>query len=305
MSEAVLEGVERDLLPGVAEVGLSVAGEPFLTPDLPQLVDRLTAHGARLEVTTNGTLVEEGPLLRKVLNAASLLRFSVDGATQMTYGSIRPGARLERVLDGVRAAVRTRRGGRPRITLCTVIQRRNVQDLPTLVDLAHDLGVDRLEVSLLTPLWPDQEDERADPVHVRSACMDARRRADALRLRLLLPRSMGRPSWATELGLLRREVRRVDLGILRRRVRHGASLAAWSARVGGRVPCAFLQGMAWVSLGGDVSCCCQPGRPVGGNLLDQPFERIWNGPVLTGLRRAFLAGEPLACCRGCGVNPTR
>ena len=68
------------------------------------------------------------------------------------------------------------------------------------------------------------------------------------------------------------------------------------------MPCRYLQNRAYVALNGDVTPCCMPGRPVAGNLNTAPFDEIWNGPVLTAMRKGFIDGRPFDCCAHCSVN---
>ena len=138
----------------------------------------------------------------------------------------------------------------------------------------------------------------------------ARIRAYQLGLRLVLPPPMQGPPLAprasARLRLALRELRQARprrLERIGRRGLHRLRLAAWELRAGGRVPCHFLQGGVFITIGGDVAPCPIPGRPIAGNLHQQSFTEIWNGPVLSAMRQAFIAGEPMACCAHCSQNP--
>ena len=111
------------------------------------------------------------------------------------------------------------------------------------------------------------------------------------------------------MGQLRRlgtELRGLTLGRVGRQLRElkqHRRLRSWERRAGGRVPCRFLQSQIFISIGGDLAPCPMPGRPVAGNLMEEDFESIWNGPVLTRMREGFLRGEPEPCCQRCSQNP--
>ena len=51
---------------------------------------------------------------------------------------------------------------------------------------------------------------------------------------------------------------------------------------------------------GSVKVCCFT-SPYVGNLNQQSFEEIWNGPALQALRRSFLDGTPPEGCRTCFI----
>ena len=312
----LLERIELEVAPGVSEVSLTVAGEPFLTPRLPQFVAMVERAGAELSLNSNGTLLKDTQLLRRVMRRSAVIRFSVDGASKSTYESIRVGADFEQVTANIRMAVRIRDeldpSMRPRLVMCSVLMSRNVHELSDLVRLAHDLGLDRLDVAHLTVLVPEMESESmlADPSRSDAAMRDAQQVADSLGFRLNLPplmsgerlrpskRARARLTWAELAQLSNRRLERLR-GILTRKV----AMARWSKQAGGSVPCHFLQNGVFVTIGGDVAPCPMPGRPLAGNLHQSSFAELWNGPVLTAMRKAFIDGQPFECCAHCSQNP--
>ncbi len=316
MSPELVAQVEREVLPGVVDLALTVAGEPFMTPKLASFVALAERGGQRLQLNSNATLLRDSDLLRRILRQSSAVRFSVDGATAETYASIRGQADFDQVVANIAMASRVRAelppAERPRLALCMVLMRRNVEELPAMVALAHRLGMDQLEVAHLTVLTPDMDAEslRHHPALCDRMLAEAQARADALGLRVVLPPAMQRPppapSPATRARLALQELRRLRPRQARRVARRGlhrVRLRLWELRAGGRVPCHFLQGGVFVTINGDVAPCPMPGRPIAGNLHERSFRDIWNGPVLTRMREGFLRGEPERCCAHCSQNP--
>lgn len=316
MGPEMLARIEREVLPGVTELSLTVAGEPFLTPRLPQFVAVAERVGAELSLNTNGTLMKDTPLVRRVLSQSSVVRFSVDGATAETYESIRGQGDFDLVVGNIRKVVELRaalpRDQRPRLVMCMVLMRRNAHELPQMVELVNDLGLDRLDVAHLTVIVPEMDAEslRHAPDEADRWLRAARERADALGVRANLPPLMSGadngPSPVARARLALREAREVSKTRLRRlgeTVRRKAALTRWSAKAGGRVPCHFLQNHVFITIQGEVAPCPMPGRPIAGSLKEQSFADIWNGEVLTRMRLGFLRGEPEPCCRHCSQNP--
>jgi MoaA/NifB/PqqE/SkfB family radical SAM enzyme len=306
MSPELLARVEAEVLPGARDLSLTVAGEPLMTPKLGTFIALAERQG----------LEREGELLDRLLRQSSVLKFSVDGARASTYESIRVQSDFELVIGNIRKAVAARarlpRGQRPRLAICMVLMRRNAEELVEMVELAHGLGVDRLEVAHLTVLSDELEPEslRHHPELCDQVLAQARRRADQLAFRLHLPPDMaGRPlsvAPSAQARLALRELEELSPRRLRRlghRLQHKLRARAWELRAGGRVPCHFLQGGVFVTLGGDVAPCPMPGRPIAGNLLEQSFAQIWNGPLLSAMRQGFLEGRPFDCCAHCSQNP--
>lgn len=317
MAPALLQRVREQLLPAARDLSLTVAGEPFMTPKLGTFVDLASEHQLSLQLNSNATLIKDSALLTRLLRHASVVKFSIDGATADVYEAIRIKAVFDQVLDNVRLVVRTRdalpRDERPRLVLCMVLMRSNVHELTAMVDLAHSLGLDRLEVAHLTA-FTDAID-RAEALHHSPELADdalrlARDRADALGLRVHLPplmsgerlpvavRAQARLALDEVLGLSRTRLRRLAATLRRKAV-----LARWSRQAGGRVGCHFLSDGVFVTIGGDVAPCPMPGRPIVGNLMDQDFDSIWNGETLTAMRQGLIDGQPFDCCAHCSQNP--
>jgi MoaA/NifB/PqqE/SkfB family radical SAM enzyme len=315
MDPALLAQVEAEVLPSAHDLSLTVAGEPFMTPRLETFVALAERSGTALQMNTNATLIKDSELVRRVLRQSSILKFSVDGATAQTYEGIRVGAQLSTVLDNIRLVVRLREELparlRPRLVMCMVLMRRNVHELVDMVALAHELGLDGLEVAHLTVLSDalDGESMRHAPAESDAAFSAAQHRAESLGLPLKLPPRMdgapSRPSVGARLRALLERARQLRGPQLRRGLSaatNRARVARWERAAGGQVPCRFLRSGTFITVGGDVNPCPMPGRPVAGNLRDASFAEIWNGEVLTAMRRGFIDGTPMECCAHCSQN---
>lgn len=316
MSDALLTAVERQVLGSAAYVALTVAGEPFVDRTWPRYVDLAERTGTRLVIHCNGTALPRGPALTRLLRHTQVLEVSVDGARRETFAKIRGRDVLPSILDNIRRAVAARdalpRRHRPRLGITQVLMRDTIDELPELVDLAAQLGVDSVGAVHLTVFEAalDAQSLRHHPDRSDAAFAEARRRAHAHGLALNLPPDMDgtlhdTPTWRDHVAHGLRAVRRTGRGWLGRAgrvVRSRWAVKRWEAAVGGRVGCNYLMHRAYVSVGGDVTPCCMPGRPVMGNLHTDTFDTIWNGPQYTAMRRGMLEGTPFDCCAHCSVN---
>ena len=316
MGSDLLRRVEQEVMPTVEELSLTVAGEPFLTPKLPQFVAAAERAGAELSLNTNATLIKDTQLFRRTMAQASVIRFSMDGATAETYEAIRVRSNFETVVANIQMAVRVRkelpREQRPRLVMCMVLMNKNLGELVAMVEMAHGLGLDRLDVAHLTVIVPEMDAEslRHFPAKTDAVLMAAQARADQLGFRVNLPPMMAggrvRPTWSATARLTMAEMRaltRARMRRLRRTLQRKMSMLQWSRQAGGRVPCRFLQDGVFITIQGEVAPCPMPGRPIAGNLNDASFASIWNGPVLTAMRNGFIQGTPFACCAHCSQNP--
>jgi radical SAM protein with 4Fe4S-binding SPASM domain len=149
-----------DELPGLEKLTLQGLGEPLLAPDFFRMVEYSTGRGISTGFNTNGTLLTRAASERLVRAGVDWLHVSLDGATAATYESVRDRATFERVVRNIRelVAVRGRRGSeRPEIQLVFVAMRRNLRELPDLVALAADIGVDSVWVQNLSHSFGDTE----------------------------------------------------------------------------------------------------------------------------------------------------
>src|SRR4051794_3070369 len=149
-----------DDLASLQELTLQGLGEPLLVPELEAMVKEASSRGIRVGLNTNGTLLTA--VKSRALIAAGLdwLHVSVDGACQETFAAIRVGGQLDTVLSNLRQLIRVRAElglGRPRVQMNTVVMRRNASELDALVELAAEVGVDRLWIQGLSHDFTDVE----------------------------------------------------------------------------------------------------------------------------------------------------
>ena len=126
-------------------------GEPLAHPRLPEMVAQAKSLGARVELVTNGTLLSRAMGRALIEAGLDLLWVSLDGATPERYGDLRRGAALPDVLGNLALFCDARRAGGtgPETGIAFVAMRRNIADLPALLDLAGRLGATRFHVSHL------------------------------------------------------------------------------------------------------------------------------------------------------------
>lgn len=135
----------------IAFMGL---GEPLLHPRFLDMVRLAKRHGLRVEVTTNGLLLEKELAVELRSLGLDQLVVSIDGASAETFGQIRSGASLERVIQHVRflhGAPSPYYGPRMRIGMEFVAMRSNLAELGGLPRLAARLGASFIIVSNVLP----------------------------------------------------------------------------------------------------------------------------------------------------------
>ena len=132
-------------------VHLSGWGEPLLHPRLWDMAQAARSQGCTVSLTTNGMNLTEAMQVQ-VLEHLDMVAVSLDGARAETFERLRPGADFQRVTQQVAALCSRKRSlgrQRPEVVLLFMKMRPNVAELPDLLQLAAELGVDRVNATNL------------------------------------------------------------------------------------------------------------------------------------------------------------
>jgi len=147
-------------------------GEPLFHPHIVEMVAQAKALGSPVELITNGTLL--GKDLSQALVKAGLdtLWVSLDGATPESYADIRLGATLPQVLENLanfRDTIYAQGGiggccgfvpsSRIQLGIVFVAMKRNIADLPAVIDIGLRFGAERFLVTNVLPYTREMVDE--------------------------------------------------------------------------------------------------------------------------------------------------
>lgn len=136
-------------------------GEPFLNPEMPQMIAACTQRNILTLTTTNGQFIQTIDEALKIVDAGlTTLIIAIEGSTQATYEQYRRGGDLEKAKRCallIEEAKGARNSAFPYTVLRSVIMRQNQDDLPNLEQLARDLGVNRFAVKTLGGLIQSEQ----------------------------------------------------------------------------------------------------------------------------------------------------
>ncbi len=149
----LLRGLPQPV-PGARPVTLSLSGygEPLAHPQFSDLVRLAREHGCRVEIVTNGLLLDQ-PLARAFAElGVSQVAVLLDGGEPVGYESVR-GADFASAAEGARLLVEARRrtGKTVAVGAAFVATHRNIDSLPALLKLARDLPLDFIPISNVVP----------------------------------------------------------------------------------------------------------------------------------------------------------
>ena len=275
---------------GTRELHMQGLGEPMMHPRFFDMVEYATGKGMRVTTNSNLTLLNERRAERCVQSGLACLHVSIDGATAETYERIRVRAHFERVLGNLERliSVRERLGStQPSLVMVVVIMRQNLHELPDLVRLASQYGIERVFVQHLChdfaesslpgyylPMRAFVQSQtllEEDPQRVQHYFDEARHIAQEMGVELRLPRTQ---------------------------------LRIHPPGTPGPARCNWPWTGAYISYQGYAMPCCMvstPDRINFGNVFTEGIEATWNNTRYTAFRDQLASDEPPEVCRSCSV----
>jgi MoaA/NifB/PqqE/SkfB family radical SAM enzyme len=276
--------------PAMRQLHLQGLGEPLLHPRFFDMVRHAARRGIEVSTNSNLTALSERRAEECVKSGLARLHVSLDAAEPAAYEYIRVGARFDHVLRNLgwlNEAKQRLRASLPEIGLVAVAMRRNLEQLPALVRLAHayrahSLSVQRLahdfsEFSLPPRYRPmrefvDRETlDHEDPARVQRWFDEARAAAAELGMTLRLPNVSPQP--------------RADA-------------------VKGRSRCDWPWRGAYIAYSGEAMPCCMvatPDRKNFGSMSRDGVVQVWNNGAYRQFRERLDSDDPPEICRGCAV----
>lgn len=256
-----------DQVPSVAKISLVGIGESFMNKELWAIVRLAKARGITIGTTSNGTILTDHIFQEIFESGLDWLNFSLDGATKATYERMRPGAVFEKVLANVgQVAAEARRRGRPPLAVWFLATRENIAELPLMVPLVKDLGIDRLSTQGVH-YWGDAgwhaRAQAANAIpEIREVLRDTARRAGAAGVQF---QAVNFPDTAAPRG------------------------------------CRWPWRGSYITADGFVTPCCEngsnPDKINFGNLFEQPYGEIWNSSAYQRFRAELKDPQrrPVVC----------
>ena len=274
----------RDDLAHTEHVAFVHGGESLTSSMLFPVLEALRAerHGlsTMVHLLTNGVLLSPRIAADLIEQGVRSISVSLDGATASTNDTIREGSRFAHILDNVRSLVMVRREKRwdLRVGISTVVVAQNIAELPALVDLCVDLGVDWLKLEEVAPVNTFAKrslvrlDEGSGAEAVRAAC-----ERGANRGLVMVNHTIDRPIWRCRLDTDASGKTFLEAdGFANRTFVH---------------PCRGPWEIACIEANGDVHMGHFFG-PVLGNLAENSLTSLWNTPLAIHEREQAMASRP-------------
>lgn len=289
----------RPALEVADSIQLHGIGEPTASPSFWKIMESGYINpDADVNVNSNFTLLNDKKIDTLVNSHLKLsLNVSTDAARPDTYSKIR-GADLQVVLDNIRKVISRRKGKYPEIFMNMTLMRQNIEEVVEFVELAHELGVDRVflwhlnhwDDATMAKYKIDRDGWRFDyaeqglwnyPDLSDRWIKMAVRRASELQMPLYLDQNKVVFFNNDEVGETRDELENVDVP---------------SSDVSVK-DCAYPWRWALITSSGAVRPCCYATKDVG-DINTDSIASIWNNKTMQNLRASVRANRVHPVCEG-------
>jgi MoaA/NifB/PqqE/SkfB family radical SAM enzyme len=254
------------------------------------MIGHLKSRDVYVVFNTNAILLTRRRQIELIDSGLDELRVSLDGSTPETYRKVRGVPAFERVVANVTEMVLTKRqlnAPAPRLSLWLTGMRENLAELPDVVDLAANIGVEEVYLQRLVFGF----DAAALAAESQSIYSEHRDEAQAI--------------------IAEAESRAAARGIALR----GSDALSLTGSLAGRPSaaepwraCSRPLRLAYITAQGTaLPCCIAPFTDAPydtitlGNYLGDGVELVWNGNAYRAFRQELYSSNPPACCRNCGL----
>lgn len=127
-------------------LNLTGLGETLMNKDIFDIIKYARRNNAYVKLDTNATLLNKENIEKLISSDPTFISVSLDGATKKVYESIRIGANFEKVIENIKNLVRYRNSvnSNTKIHVFFVLQKNNFYELPNLIKLCEDIGIDMI-----------------------------------------------------------------------------------------------------------------------------------------------------------------
>ena len=246
---------------------LEGTGEPFIHPQVMDIIRCLKRAGFDLTIFTNGTLLD-ARLVAEVIEArVNMVRFSVWAGDEATFERNYPGSNkkhFRRITESLEHFQRLRRqtgSVRPKVNIFFVVNKLNKDEIPSVVELADRYRCDGITFGRFISFGA---------------------KTDAIRF--------NRPERA---GLIE-ELKQYKTILKKKSLSHNLARDLEQLAAGPETwyysPCLVCWFHLHILVNGDVVPCCRSTYMLG-NIAKQSLAEIWDGPAINEFRRRAAAPD--------------
>jgi radical SAM protein with 4Fe4S-binding SPASM domain len=237
-------------------------------------------RGIAMRFISNGSLCNEKIAEQLATLKNTEITFSIDGATAEVFEKVRVGSQFAQVIKNIRNLVQIcnfsahtlgDRQQKSMISTWTVVNHDNIDEVPKIVELASEIGVDQVTLQSFVSNWGKEEMDK----HTSAIQVDANSN-----------KFKNNIEEAKQIA----EQKSIDLTINE------------SNFFSQEKPCSWPWKSAYIASNGDVIPCCvlaDSDIVKMGNVFEQDFAEIWNSEDYQNFREKIKTHNLPNYCKGC------
>ncbi len=259
----------RRLIDELSDLGTKIirftgGGEPFMHPNLMDLIEYTKAKGLKCCLTTNFSLVDEDKIRKLIDLEVDELAVSLWAASEETYKKTHPNSQedmFERINKNLRYLT-SRKKSKPFVTLCNVICNLNYKEVEEMFRFALDMQVDAVYFTLI-----DTIDGATDAL-----ILNEKETGEVLKMTRIIRNRHHELAQDKKI-----ELDYFDGFIARLKEKSGLTGNYDRQRVN-QIPCYAGWIFTRVLADGAIAPCCRAVKKIMGNINEQTFKDIWMSP---------------------------
>ncbi|MDP8256691.1 MAG: carbamoyltransferase N-terminal domain-containing protein [Candidatus Alcyoniella australis] len=256
------------------QVRFTGGGEPFMHPELLELMAHVKDRGMGCAVTTNFSVMKPEWVSRMAALELDEVTVSLWAGTPEVYGRSHP-SKTARTFERIEAHLRqlcAEKTERTKVLLANVLFSMNFMETREMLDFALRVGADGIYFTLVDSVSHKTDGLLLTPPHVEVLT----EHLEQVRQRV------------AQLPPERSFVLDNYEGLMRRLGQGDVQNGRYDLRTVDQVPCAVGWIFSRVLADGDVAPCCRGSDKPMGNLFKESFKQIWNGERYREFRRMAL-----------------
>lgn len=258
--------------PYLENVKLQGMGEPLLNKQLISMLKLGEKQSLSMCFTSNASLCNQKIAEQLVQLKNTSITFSLDGATAETFESIRIGGKFEQIKKNIRNLNNIRsRNKKLMVSAWTVVTTKNIHELPQIVKLASDLGIDYITFQLFISNWGKKKITEYN---------------DSIKTDLNSKQLISNLAKAKEVA----SINNIDIDITSHNFYSKEKKCSWPWK------------SSYISSNGDVVPCCilaDSHTVKMGNVFEEDFEKIWNSKKYQDFRERIRTHNLPNYCKNC------
>ncbi len=267
---------------GLKYVKLVGGGEPFMHPDILEIVEYIKSKDRKvqIDINTNFSLVDRQVAQRLIELGVDSLTVSIWAGSPGIYSAIRPNQteatfyRIKEVLGFIYKRKKELDIQHPRITIHDVILKTNYKDILNMINFAIEIGAHNIQFVPVDPVKDKTE----------SLLLDDRDKKELLAILQQIKKKFDPVSLLYSAGKGKQVILSDFTGFIERVERLNIQSGAYDEDIIEEIPCYVGWLFARIMATGDVVPCCKGHRMPMGNIYKNRFKDIWRSAVYNKFR---------------------